>query len=99
MVSDESNIVLVSDVSLYELMFKARRGRLPDSILRLPDVLEASALPLLTIKSDAIRAAATLEWDHGDPWDRILLAQALTEDLVLISNDIAFDVITDRRLW
>lgn len=98
-IADEGNAVLVSDVSLYELMFKASRGRLPESILRLPDAIEASALPILGIKSDAIRAAAVLDWEHGDPWDRILLGQAVTENLTLISKDAVFDAVTDRRVW
>lgn len=43
--------------------------------------------------------AARLEWDHGDPWDRILLAQATLEDMEILSIDETFDKQTGRRLW
>ena len=36
---------------------------------------------------------------HRDPFDRMLIAQAMLEDLVLISNDTAFDGYGARRLW
>lgn len=96
---EPANRVLVSDVSLYELMFKAARGRLPAELLRLPDVLEASALPSLSITRDAVRTAATLAWTHGDPWDRLLLAQALQSNLSLVSKDEVFDTVSERRVW
>ena len=98
-IDDPGNHVLVSAVSVYELMFKASRGGLSDSLLRLPEALEAAALPTLPIPSQVVLIAATLDWAHGDPWDRLLLAQATFSDLALISIDEAFDQVSDRRLW
>ena len=43
--------------------------------------------------------AANLDWDHGDPWDRILLAQAVLEQMTLVSADKIFDELTNERLW
>ena len=96
---DPGNRVLASDVTLYELMFKATRGRLPDGLLRLPEMLETAGLPTMAISNEAIRSAATLDWTHGDPWDRLLLAQATIADLVLVSKDAIFDEVSERRLW
>ena len=48
--------------------------------------------------ADAARAGA-LPGPHRDPFDRMLIAQALSRDLVLISNDAAFDRYPVRRLW
>lgn len=99
-VDEPSNRVLVSDVTLYELTSKAMRARPPSPLLRLPDMLEASALtPTLPISGEALRTAATLDWSHGDPWDRVLLAQATLEDLMLVSKDAVFDAMGERRLW
>ncbi len=36
---------------------------------------------------------------HKDPFDRMLIAQALTEDMALVSNEAMFDVFGIRRLW
>ena len=100
LIAEPANRVLVSDVTLYELMFKAARARLPVHLLRLPELLEASALnPTLPISGEAMRVAATFDWTHGDPWDRLLLAQAVLEDLALVSKDAVFDAMGDRRLW
>ena len=40
-----------------------------------------------------------LDWEHADPWDRILLARAVLEDMDLLSVDKVFDELTDRRIW
>ena len=100
LIAEPANRVLVSDVTLYELMFKAGRARLPSHLLRLPELLEAAALtPTLPISGEAVRLAATLDWAHGDPWDRLLLAQATLADFALVSKDLVFDAVSDRRLW
>ncbi len=97
--ADPGNRVLVSAVTLYELMFKASRKRLSNAMLRLPEALSAAGLALLPVTTEALVAAAVLDWSHGDPWDRVLLAQARTADLWLLSRDVAFDAVSDRRLW
>jgi PIN domain nuclease of toxin-antitoxin system len=98
-IASEEDAVFVSGASLYELMFKARRGRLPSALLRLPEAIVSGGYARLPITDDHLQAAALLDWDHGDPWDRILLAQASLEDMRLISIDAVFDAQTDRRVW
>ena len=99
LVLDDDNDVFYSPVSLYELVFKASRGRLALEAIHLPDVARASGLEELSLTSAHLIHAARLDWDHGDPWDRILLAQATLEDMGLISVDEVFDVQTERRSW
>jgi PIN domain nuclease of toxin-antitoxin system len=84
---------LVSDVSAFEVALKVRLGkfegaaglceRWSEALTRLP----AIALPVTT--SHAL-LAGTLDWDHRDPFDRLLAAQALTEGLTLVTADGAF---------
>jgi PIN domain nuclease of toxin-antitoxin system len=45
------------------------------------------------------QAAGALPGPHRDPFDRMLIAQAMLEDLVLISNERAFEGYGVRRLW
>ena len=96
---DEENEIFYSPVSLYELLFKASRGRMPPEAMYLPEAVRASGLEELGLTTTHLVRAARLEWGHGDPWDRILLAQAAAEEMALISADRIFDGQTNRRLW
>lgn len=92
---EASDTVFVSAASIYEIDFKRRdpaRLRARDSVLArmpddMPDALPRLGLTLLPIGPDVAWTAARLPIDHGDPWDRILLAQAMILKLPLISAD------------
>lgn len=96
---DDDNDVFYSPVNLYEIAFKANRGRLPEGASLLPEAARASGFDELSLTSFHLVHAARLDWDHGDPWDRILVAQATLEDMRLVSIDRVFDSQTERRLW
>ena len=55
-----------------------------------------SELPITVEHGDR---AGSLAGPHRDPFDRILIAQAITEDLLLVSNETLFDRYGVRRLW
>ena len=99
LIIDDGNDVFFSPVSLYELVFKARRGRMPAAALQLSEGVRATGFEEVGLTSQHLVHAANLDWGHGDPWDRILLAQATLEDMSLISLDRVFDSQTPRRLW
>lgn len=99
LILDDDNDVFYSPLSLYEMMFKAGRGRMPAAATYLPEAVRNSGFEELGITSLHLVHAARLDWDHGDPWDRILLAQASLEDMALIFIDRAFDARTGKRLW
>lgn len=82
----------VSVASLYEIDFKRHRPGRADTLLQrlpddLPETLSAAGYVLAAIDASVARSAARLPIDHGDPWDRILLAQALSLGVPLISAD------------
>ncbi len=101
-VDDESNEVLVSAATAWEITTKHRLGKLPgaDPIASdIPGAIAAQGFQELPLSvADAARAGA-LPGPHRDPFDRMLIAQALSLDLVLISNDAAFDRYPVRLLW
>ena len=99
LVTDEGNEVFYSAVSLYELLFKAARGRMRPEAMLLLEAARDSGIEELDLTTPHLVYAARLDWEHGDPWDRILLAQATLEDMDLISVDKVFDELTDRRMW
>ena len=98
-VTDEGNEVFYSPVSLYELLFKATRGRMRPEAMLLLEAARESGIDELGLTTAHLVHAARLDWEHGDPWDRILLAQATLEDMDLVSIDKVFDELTDRRIW
>ena len=85
--------VLVSSVSAYELGTKVRLGRL-DPAAELFRTWKASVRRLGAVELDlshehAVRAAE-LAWEHRDPFDRLLVAQAQVEGLTVVTADRAF---------
>ena len=101
-VDDDSNEVLVSAASAWEIATKHRLGKLPGAdpiTFDLPGAIADQGFEELPVSvTDAARAGA-LPGPHRDPFARILIAQALSRDLLLISADAAFDQYHVRRLW
>jgi PIN domain nuclease of toxin-antitoxin system len=99
---DEANAILLSVASVWEMAIKAGLGK-----LRLPQAVEAfvpQQMQINTIGQLAIdfRHAARVEGLpplHTDPFDRLLIAQALTEGLPIVSADPAFDAYGVQRIW
>ena len=101
-IQDEDNDVLVSAASAWEITTKHRLGKLPGADPIASDIPGAIAdqgfeeLPITV--AEAARAGA-LPGPLNDPFDRMLIAQAISRDLVLISNESTFDRYGIRRLW
>ena len=101
-IADEDNEALVSAASAWEIATKHRIGKMPGAealALDIAGVLASQDFDELPITvADAARAGALRE-PLRDPFDRMLIAQALSRDLVLISNESLFDRYGVRRLW
>lgn len=101
-ISDESNVKFVSAASVWEITTKHRLGRLPLADEFVSDVAAAIAgegFEELPITVDDAARAGSLLGAHRDPFDRMLMAQALSRDLTLISIESLFDQYSVRRLW
>ncbi len=101
-IGDRDNLVYVSPISAMEIATKHRIGKLPgveNVLATFEEALEADgfiSLPLLNVHA---RLAGSVPGDHKDPFDRMLAAQAIIEDLTIIASDTAFDALGARRLW
>lgn len=86
---DASNHVWFSAVSIVEVAIKSSLGK-----LRAPhdaaQVLSAGGFLELPLNAEHATALATLPWHHRDPFDRMLLAQATVEGMVLATVDPRF---------
>ncbi len=101
-IADDDNDVLISAASAWEITTKHRLGGLPGAELIATDIAGAIAnqgFGALAITVDAAARAGALPGPHRDPFDRMLIAQALTHNLVFVSNESRFDRYGVRRLW
>ena len=94
--------VAVSVISLYEIGQKVRLGKWPEMAPHV-GVLERRAredgFDLIPLTAAAALEAAVMDWDHRDPFDRMIATVARHEDLPVISSDSAFDGLQLRRVW
>jgi PIN domain nuclease of toxin-antitoxin system len=101
-IGDESNETFVSAASAWEISIKYWQGKLPTAASLASDLDGAivrhgfSAVPITIYHGDR---AGALPLHHRDPFDRMLIAQALAESLTLVSNERLFDRYGVARLW
>jgi len=102
LVEDQGNRVLVSIVSCWEIAIKTGQGTMnlsePSRTL-LQRELPGNDLELLPISLDHATAVEGLPRHHKDPFDRLLIAQAMIEGVPIISVDGVFDHYPVRRIW
>ena len=101
-IADEGNDKLVSAASVWEIAIKYRAGKLEEAgrlVLDMPGVIEGQGFEELPITVDDGVRAGMLPGYHRDPFDRMLIAQALARNLVLVSGESLFDRYGVRRLW
>ena len=90
----KADIIQVSPISFYEIGQKVRLGKWPEMepfVARLPELLKQQGGQVATLTPEICLTAATMAWDHRDPFDRILAATSLVNDCRLASVDTAFD--------
>ncbi|MDR3672401.1 MAG: type II toxin-antitoxin system VapC family toxin [Holophaga sp.] len=92
---DEAQEVFVSSVVFWELAIKIRRGDLTADLEELRSALYSNAFTILPITVEHACAAATLPWHHKDPFDRMMVAQAITEPLRLMTADHQLEPYSD----
>ena len=101
-IADPNNQKLVSLVSIWEIAIKYSLGRL-DLKMPLEDFvsqhLTPSKVAILPITVPHVLKVASLPHYHRDPFDRLLIAQAMTENVMVVSADSAFDQYRQSRLW
>lgn len=88
-----SNTLFVSAATAWEMAIKHRAGKWPEAEILLAqhsDLTSRLGAQSLDISAaDAIRAGS-LDWDHADPFDRMLAAQSLLHQAALVTRDAAF---------
>lgn len=87
--------VFVSTASLWEIAIKTRIGKLTADLTEIRQAVAASGFFELSIRGEHVETIATLPMHHKDPFDRMIVAQAITEPMRLLSGDRQLAVYTE----
>jgi PIN domain nuclease of toxin-antitoxin system len=101
-IGNDDNSVLVSAASAWEIATKYRLGKLPQAAGFVGDIegkILAAGFESLPVTLSHGQTAGALPGYHNDPFDRMLIAQAMIANCTLVSNDKAFDAYGVARLW
>lgn len=92
------NIKFISMASFWEVTIKNSLGKLE---LHIPfdDLLNLTGYSHLHISGEHLKLLRSLPFHHRDPFDRMLISQALHENLIIISADKQFDLYGIKRIW
>lgn len=101
-IQDTRNTIFVSPATLWEIGIKDALGKLslPEPFEKLfPSRLEASNILIVPILVPHLHVHRSLPFHHHDPFDRLVIAQALAEDFTVVSCDTEFPLYGVKLLW
>ena len=102
LIDDTNNTLLFSIASVWEMQIKLQLGKL-NLNSNLPDLIDnqkcVNNLQILPIELNHIYALNNLTSHHKDPFDRLLIAQAIVEQIAIVSIDEVFNNYPIQRLW
>jgi PIN domain nuclease of toxin-antitoxin system len=99
---ERADAVFVSAASVWEIAIKQRLGKLPDLAIaatELPGLIRDSRFMPLPVDERHAAAVGSLPLHHRDPFDHLLIAQALIEQLTLVSRDRQFAAYGIKLRW
>jgi PIN domain nuclease of toxin-antitoxin system len=102
LIEDENNEKLISIASIWEMAIKHSIGRLNFSLHFMEFVgqqLTVSNIGLLEINLQHIEVVASLPLHHRDPFDRLIIAQSMAQQIPLLRVDAIFDAYALARVW
>ncbi len=102
LIEDENNEKLVSIASFWEMAIKESKGKLnlifPLRVF-IDQQLRLNSMDVLNVNLDYLEVVSALPLHHSDPFDRLLISQAIVEQIPILSADAAFDGYPIQRLW
>lgn len=102
LINNGENDIFLSTASIWEMAIKHSIGRLSFSLPFMEFIkqqLSVSNIGILEINLDQIEIVASLPLHHRDPFDRLIIAQAIAEQIPILSVDSVFDNYAIARLW
>ncbi|KAF0192185.1 MAG: PilT domain-containing protein [bacterium] len=102
LIEDEDNEIFLSIISVWEIAIKTSIGKLSitDTLSEfIKTQLKVNDIKLLNISLEDTYLVSSLPFHHKDPFDRLIISQAITGKLPIISYDSIFDSYSVSRLW
>ena len=102
MLSSDTDELVFSLVSLWEIAIKMKLGKFNDlgsSVAYIREEMNEYGMELLPIRYEHIQRLETLPLHHPDPFDRLLIAQAISENLPILTSDKKFKLYDVKVLW
>jgi PIN domain nuclease of toxin-antitoxin system len=97
-IRDPANQIVVSIASFWEIAIKRSLGKLR-YLEDFEEVMAEENFSLLTVAYVHLRALEQLPRHHGDPFDRLLIAQSISEDIPIATTDRAFTRYNAATFW
>lgn len=102
LIEDEYNQKLLSIGSIWEMAIKHSLGKLSFKLPFMSFItsqMQQNSMELLNIQVEYLNVVASLPLHHRDPFDRLIIAQAMVEQIPVVGRDKAFDSYSVQRLW
>lgn len=100
-IANETSAILVSVATAWEIAIKVGQGRWPEAaslIARFEDVLVQESFEALPIAISTVRMAGLMQSPHKDPFDRLIVAQAIEQGLTIVSKDWQLELLGAKIL-
>jgi PIN domain nuclease of toxin-antitoxin system len=102
LIDDQDNELFLSDVSILEIVMKNSAGKLPlpaEPEVWISDKMEFHQLTSIRLSEKEIFLSGKLPRVHNDPFDRLLVAQAILNGMTLLSPDIPMSKLGASQIW
>lgn len=102
LIEDPQNLKLISIVSVWEMTIKQSQNRLTlgkNAASYIQEKLNWVDFELLQISLNHLKGLSSLPFHHKDPFDRLLIAQAMQENVAILSKDMAFGAYPVEIIW
>ena len=102
LINDGNNEILLSTVSIWEMAIKHSIGKLTFKLpfeLFISQQLSNNDFGLLNIQVSHLNVVSNLALHHRDPFDRLIIVQAMVEKIPIVGADQIFDLYSIQRLW
>ena len=102
LINEADNEILLSTASIWEMAIKQSTGKLSFGLpfrVFIEQQVSFNRIDILNINLDHIEVVVTLPFHHRDPFDRLIIAQAMVEQIPILIADSVFDAYPIQRLW
>ncbi len=102
LINDARNDILLSIASIWEMAIKQSTSKLNLGVPYtnfIEEQMGFNNIELLPIRLEHLEAVTNLPFHHRDPFDRMLISQAIIEDIVIVSVDNVFSLYPVKKMW